>query len=150
MKLKIAICDDDALQRDYLSEVAASWAKRNRHLAEIRQYAEPKAFLFDYSEEKDFDILLLDIEMPEMNGIELTRRLRKVIGNETPIIILTAYDWADIEAEAKEAGVTAFCSKPVFLSELREVLAAPYMGQEQEAETEASGLDFTGKKILLV
>lgn len=90
MKLKIAVCDDDALQREYLSGVAAAWAKRNRHLAEIRQYAEPKTFLFDYSEEKDFDILLLDIEMPEMNGIELAKRIRRE-SETVQIIFITGY-----------------------------------------------------------
>ena len=48
--------------------------------------------------------------MPDMNGIETVRRIRKVIGESVPIIILTAYDWADIEEEAKEAGVTAFAA----------------------------------------
>lgn len=90
MKLKIAVCDDDELQREYLSEVVSAWAKRNRHLAEIRQYAEPKSFLFDYSEEKDFDILLLDIEMPEMNGIELAKQIRNE-STTVQIIFITGY-----------------------------------------------------------
>ena len=85
-----------------------------------------------------------------MNGIELVRRIRKVIGDMTPIIILTAYDWADIEKEAREAGVTAFCSKPIFPSELREVLLAPYMEQESTEETDPSERRFDGRKILLV
>ena len=54
-----------------------------------------------------------------MNGIEVARRIRQETGKEVPIIVLTAYDWSDIEEEAREAGVTAFCSKPLFLSELR-------------------------------
>lgn len=90
MKLKIAVCDDDELQREYLSEVVSAWTKRNRHLAEIRQYAEPKSFLFDYSEEKDFDILLLDIEMPEMNGIELAKQIRNE-STTVQIIFITGY-----------------------------------------------------------
>ena len=77
MKLKISICDDEAEQRAYLADLVFSWAKRNRHLTEIRQYADAKSFLFDYSEEKDFDILLLDIEMPGMNGIELAKAVRR-------------------------------------------------------------------------
>ncbi|MCR5292345.1 MAG: response regulator [Eubacterium sp.] len=64
--------------------------------------------------------------MPDLNGIETVRRIRKVIGDSTPIIILTAYDWSDIETEAREAGVTAFCQKPLFMSELRNVMAQPY------------------------
>ena len=57
-----------------------------------------------------------------MNGIEVTRRIRKEMGDDVPVIVLTAYDWSDIEEEAKEAGVTAFCSKPLFMSELQECL----------------------------
>lgn len=77
MRLKIAVCDDDAAQRDYLFERVSLWAKKNRHLAEIKQYSGAEAFLFDYSEEKDFDILLLDIEMPGMSGVELAKAVRR-------------------------------------------------------------------------
>ncbi|MDE6128029.1 MAG: response regulator, partial [Lachnospiraceae bacterium] len=59
---------------------------------------------------------------PDINGIEVTRRIRKEVGDDVPIIVLTAYDWSDIEAEAKEAGVAAFCSKPLFFSELTSCL----------------------------
>ena len=88
--------------------------------------------------------------MPDQNGVETVRRLRKIVGQEVPIIILTAYDWGDIEEEAKEAGVTTFCSKPVFLSELCNVLSAPYETGEQEEQAEALPACFEGKKILLV
>ncbi|MBD5154175.1 MAG: response regulator [Oscillibacter sp.] len=105
---------------------------------------------FALEQNEPFSVYIIDWQMPDMNGIELTRRLRKVIGEDMPIIILTAYDWVDIEEEAKEAGVTAFCSKPIFFSELRAILAAPYAAQEQGPETVVSGPDFSGKKILLV
>ncbi len=70
----------------------------------------------------DYCVYIIDWLMPDMNGIEVTRRIRKEMGENVPIIILTAYDWYDIENEAKEAGVTAFCSKPLFLSELSNCL----------------------------
>ena len=63
------------------------------------------------------------------------------------IIILTAYDWSDVEEEAKEAGVTAFCSKPLFMSELRNILSQPVLVKEEEKKED---FDCTGKKILLV
>lgn len=87
-----------------------------------------------------------------MNGIETVRRIRTIIGDSKPIIILTAYDWTDIEEEAREAGVTAFCSKPLFMSELREVLLRPLEEEEEAANTPTEIPDeaFAGKKILLV
>ncbi|MDE6781448.1 MAG: response regulator [Ruminococcus sp.] len=105
---------------------------------------------FAIYQNEPYSVYLIDWLMPDMNGIELVRQIRKVIGDITPIIILTAYDWADIEEEAKEAGVTAFCSKPIFLSELQEVLSAPYMTKENSEETDTSELCFDGRKILLV
>ena len=98
-----------------------------------------------------FHAYIIDWCLPDMNGIEVTRQIRS-LGDGTPIIILTAYDWADIEAEAKAAGVTAFCSKPMFMSDLRETLLTA-LGQGQ-TETDDSVLpggspDFRGKHILL-
>ena len=105
---------------------------------------------FALEQEEPFDVYLVDWLMPDQNGVETVRRLRKIVGQEVPIIILTAYDWGDIEEEAKEAGVTTFCSKPVFLSELCNVLSAPYETGEQEEQAEALPACFEGKKILLV
>lgn len=76
MNLKIAICDDDAAQRTYLHDILIPWSQRNRHLIEIKEYEGAKQFLFDYDAEKDFDILLLDIEMPGMNGIGIAKHVR--------------------------------------------------------------------------
>ena len=87
--------------------------------------------------------------MPDMNGVEVVRRIRTIIGEEKPIIILTAYDWSDIEEEAREAGVTAFCSKPIFLSELRELLETPFVPRGQEEALPGPVVSFQGKKILL-
>ncbi|MDE6520485.1 MAG: response regulator [Ruminococcus sp.] len=105
---------------------------------------------FALDQNEPYSAYIIDWLMPDMNGIELVRRIRKIIGDMTPIIIITAYDWADIEEEAKEAGVTAFCSKPIFLTELRGILAAPYMEQEKSEETKEPELRFDGRKILLV
>ena len=69
-----------------------------------------------------YSVYVIDWLMPDMNGVEVARRIRQVAGDNAPIIVLTAYDWTDIEDEAREAGVTAFCEKPLFLSELRSCL----------------------------
>ncbi len=100
-------------------------------------------------QEDEYAVYIIDWLMPDMNGIEVVRRIRGMIGEDTPIIVLTAYDWSDIEEEARKAGVTAFCSKPIFLSELREVLESPFAsGNQDEASQET--FSFQGKKILLV
>ena len=96
----------------------------------------------------EFGTYIIDWMMPDLNGIETVRRIRKLIGESKPIIILTAYDWADIGQEAREAGVTAFCSRPLFMSELRDVLSQSYRVKKEE--TPASPYRFEGKKVLLV
>ena len=97
-----------------------------------------------------FKAYIIDWLMPDMNGIETVRRIRAVIGDETPIIILTAYDWADIEQEAKEAGVTAFVEKPIFMSELRKVLTKPMDIKEEPLYQTERENRYSGKKVLLV
>ena len=97
-----------------------------------------------------FSVYIIDWLIPDMNGIEIVRQIRKVIGNRCPIIILTAYDWADIEDEARAAGVTAFCEKPLFLSELRRVLAEPFRAEPASEPAQPTAADLKGKKLLLV
>ena len=95
---------------------------------------------------------IIDWRLPDMNGIEVTRQIRS-LNDDTPIIILTAYDWSDIEVEAKAAGVTAFCSKPMFMSDLRETLMSA-LGQKSADAVQGllpeKNADFKGKHILLV
>ena len=99
-----------------------------------------------------FHAYIIDWRLPDMNGIEVTRQIR-ALGDDTPIIILTAYDWTDIEETAKAAGVTAFCAKPMFMSDLRETLMTA-LGQ-REAKSDSilpciqDASDFKGKRLLL-
>ena len=95
---------------------------------------------------------IIDWRLPDMNGIEVTRQIRS-LHDDTPIIILTAYDWSDIEVEAKAAGVTAFCAKPMFMSDLRETLMSALGQKPTDAAQELlpeKNADFKGKHILLV
>ena len=99
-----------------------------------------------------FHAYIIDWRLPDMNGIEVTRQIRS-LGDDTPIIILTAYDWSDIEVEARAAGVTAFCSKPMFMSDIRDTLMIAIGQMQAEAEDTrplAAGSDFRGRCILLV
>ena len=99
-----------------------------------------------------FCVYIIDWRLPDMNGIEVTRQIRS-LGDDTPIIILTAYDWSDIEAEARAAGVTAFCAKPLFMSDIRDTLMTAIGQSQAEAEDSIlpeAGSDFRGRYILLV
>ena len=147
MNLRALIVDDDVNTCMSVSKMLSSigmnpdWTTQGKEAVVRTQFA--------IEENKPYSAYIIDWLMPDMNGIEVVRRIRKVIGDTATIIILTAYDWADIEEEAKEAGVTAFCSKPIFLSELRQILVAPYVEPEAEIKEEPEEL-LKGKKILLV
>ncbi len=99
-----------------------------------------------------FYVYIIDWLMPDMNGIETTRRIRRLVGDEAPIIILSAYDWADVEEEARAAGVTDFISKPLFPSDLREVLlrACGDLPAPQKEPPVSPNADFLGRRLLLV
>lgn len=104
-----------------------------------------------HDEGDSYHTFIIDWQMPGLNGVETARKIRDAVGNEAPIIILTAYDWTDIEEEAKEAGVTAFCAKPMFMSDLKTVLlAANNLLEKQTDAPEWTLADFGGKRILLV
>ncbi len=96
-----------------------------------------------YGEGDSYFAYIIDWIMPDMNGIELVRQIRKVVGDEVPIIILTAYYWGEIEEEAREAGVTAFCTKPLFTSDLTGIFL-------QHESIEEESVSFHGERILLV
>lgn len=119
MNYKIAICDDDAEQRAYLHEIVTAWAKKNRHLLTIRQYAGAKQFLFDYAEEKDFDILLLDVEMPETNGIELAKAVRR---ESTAVQIVFVTGFYEYFSDGFDVSALHYLIKPVDAAKLCPVL----------------------------
>lgn len=98
-----------------------------------------------------FDVCFIDWKMPDMDGVETTRRIREKVGPDTPIIIISAYDWSDIEEEARAAGVNAFIAKPMFQSSIYNVLVSVTNGAFglKESKTNVSGHALDGKRILL-
>ena len=101
----------------------------------------------------EFHAYIIDWALPDLGGIEVARQIRTLVGENVPIIILTAYDWTLIEDEARNAGVTAFCNKPIFISELRDALFSA-IGQTETAATDAilptTSVELKGKRLLLV
>ncbi|MDO5337237.1 MAG: response regulator [Eubacteriales bacterium] len=102
-----------------------------------------------------FDLYIIDWLIPDMNGIETARQIRKVVGDDITIILLSAYDYSEIETEAKEAGITGFISKPIFMTELYQKLSScckEEAGEVTQSKTEEKpeNADFSGISILLV
>ncbi len=98
----------------------------------------------------DYQIILLDWKMPDMNGLETVRELRRHLGDDVPILIISAYDWSDIEDEARAAGAQGFISKPLFKSNLFLGLSPYMLGTEKKEEAkEEKAQHFVGKRILL-
>ena len=98
---------------------------------------------------KDYDLILLDWSMPDMDGIETAREIRKVVGPEVTIIIMTAYEWSDIEQRAKLAGVDSFIRKPVFASAVTATFEDIRITKTEADQSEKPSYDFNGKHILL-
>ena len=96
----------------------------------------------------DYRVYIIDWLLPDLNGIEVARRIKKETGGNVPVIILTAYDWSDIEEEAKEAGITAFCSKPLFLSELSSCLRSVMDTSNGKKEDKKIRKRHTGRILL--
>ncbi len=99
---------------------------------------------------EDYDLILLDWKMPDMDGIETAREIRKIVGPEVTIIIMTAYDWADIEKQARAAGVDMFMKKPVFAASVTRAYADALLRRAGEAAPEPEpDYDFRGRRVLL-
>ena len=146
--LRALVVDDDFNVCDSVSKMLKKIGMRSEWTTSGREavYRAKQA----YDEGDSYHTYIIDWQMPETSGVETARRIRSVVGTEAPIIVLTAYDWTDIEEEAKAAGVTAFCAKPLFLSDLKSaLLAANNLAGKEEAASWTQA-DFSGKRILLV
>jgi len=147
--LRALVVDDDFNVCDSVSKMLktiglrAEWTTSGREAVYRAKVAR--------DEGDSYHTYIIDWQMPETSGIETARKIRSTVGEESPIIILTAYDWSDIEEEAKAAGVTAFCAKPLFMSDLKSaLLAANSMDIKDEAAVAWKNIDFSGKRVLLV
>ncbi len=147
--LRALVVDDDFNTCSSVSKMLTQIGMRSEWTTSGREAAYRAKMA--YEEGDSYHTYIIDWQMPETSGVETSRKIRKVVGDEVPIIILTAYDWTDIEEEAKAAGVTAFCAKPLFMSDLKAALLAANNLLGKEAEPPAWTLaDFSGKRVLLV
>ena len=142
------------IESDY--NACSSATQLLRHLgmrAEWTMYGNEAVLLMHESAKRGepYSVIIVDCAMLDMGAIDVVREIRRIPVEEKPIVIMTCYDWTEIEKEARNAGVTDFISKPLFLSEVRDILARalgvlPNVDRNNDEES----FDFTGKKILLV
>ncbi len=119
MTYKLAICDDETSVIEYISSIVTDWTTEYHHDIHLRIFSSAESFLFSYEDENDYDILLLDVEMREMDGVSLAKTIRK--NNETvQIIFITAY--SEYISEGYEVSALHYLMKPVKKEKLFEVL----------------------------
>lgn len=147
-KLKTLVVDDDVAVCEstvatlHDMGVTAEWVDSGQKAVERVK--------FYRKEHKDYDMILIDWKMPGMDGIETAREIRKVVGADVTIIIMTAYDWASIEQEAKLAGVNLLMNKPMFRSSLISAFnQALGIKEAEKEEPEEEEFDLSGKRVLL-
>ncbi|MEF9878542.1 MAG: response regulator [Clostridia bacterium] len=147
--LQALIVDDDIIICQHTTQILLDMHMQAEYVISGTRAVE--AVRSKWQNNQCYDIILVDWKMPEMDGIETTREIRKIVGPNITIIIMTAYDWAAIETEAKQAGVNLLISKPLFKSALSYALEKVY-GSKGSPAAEALPLDydFTGKRVLLV
>ncbi|MBR6745176.1 MAG: response regulator [Clostridia bacterium] len=132
MKLNIAICDDEQNQIKYVKDIVSEWSERKEHLSAFSEFPSSEAFLFDYAENRNYDILLLDIEMAKMNGIDLAKKVREG-NNRVQIVFITGYP--DFMSEGFEVAALHYLMKPVKKEKLFAVLdrAIENLGHKEES-----------------
>ncbi len=146
--LDVLVADDDPLALESCCDMLNSFGMRAQAATGGRIAVE--MVVANHEQKRDFFACILDLKMPDMNGIECARAIRKAVGKDVPIIIISAYDWSDFEVEAREAGVNAFISKPLFRSRLLSTFDE-LVGDCDDADCGDLSLrkSFPGKRVLV-
>lgn len=149
--LNVLVADDDALSLESCCGMLEDFGMKPDGVssgAEAVEYVTVR-----HQKGQDYFACIIDWKMPDMDGIATTRAIRKAVGKDVPIIIISAYDWSDIEQEARAAGANAFISKPLFRSRLAKAFNS-LVGEEEQAEqmtplVALSNMNLAGKRVLL-
>ena len=150
--LDVLVADDDAMSLESCCGMLNDLGMKADGVSSGAEAVEQ--VVLHHAQKRDYFACILDWKMPDMDGIATTRAIRRAVGNEVPIIIISAYDWTDIEQEALAAGANAFISKPLFRSRLARTFSA-LVGEEEPAEQEPSPASLEevrleGRRALLV
>ena len=150
--LRILVADDDKDAAESTRDILQGLGMHATSVYGGREAVEE--VIARHGREDAFDAVILDWQMPGTNGIEAADKIRKTVGDTVPIIILSAYDWTEIEQQARETGVNAFIGKPLFRSRLIYVLRS--LVQPEQTPSQSSEIQsftenhYQGKRILLV
>ena len=142
--MKIAICDDSAVDRDYTAGMVEAWARDRGISLILRKFPSAEAFLFQYAEEKDWDILLLDIEMGALDGVSMAKTVRKE-NEAVQIVFLTGY--SDYIAEGYEVAALHYLMKPIKSEKLRVVLDRA--AEKRKQQDRCLNLELSGEMVRL-
>ena len=150
--LDVLVADDDAISLESCCGMLNDFGMKAMGVSTGAEAVEQ--VVLHHEQGQDYFACIIDWKMPDMDGVATTRAIRKAVGNDVPIIIISAYDWSDIELEARAAGANAFISKPLFRSRLAKTFSSLVNEEEQrEPDTpfmELENLNLTGHRALLV
>ena len=152
--LSVLVADDDVMSMETSVDTLTELGMKAEGVLSGREAVEKT--VEHHEKADDYNAVILDWKMPGMDGLETARAIRSKVGRDVPIIILSAYDWSEIEDMAKEAGIDAFVSKPLFKSKLRNLFAnlmekgARVLKKEESPLKSFEEMDLKGKRVLLV
>ena len=144
-EMNVLVIDDDQIALEH-AQIVLGQAGINCEVAQTGEQGLEMVRLH-HARRKDFDLLLVDWKMPEMDGVETTRRVRSLVGQDTPIIILTSYNWDEVAAEARQAGVDTFVPKPLFAGSVLDQFREAFKKKKTSAQVRRA--DLKGRHILL-
>lgn len=146
--LNVLIADDDLIMCEYtvkmLEEMGIHSDWVDNGAAAVRKIDEK------LKNGQRYDAIILDWHMPRMDGLKTSQMIRQKFGKNLPILIISAYDWSDIEDDALSAGISGFLAKPIFPSSLYQCVKQYVLQEETDANVDKKDYDFSGKRILLV
>ena len=144
-EMSVLVIDDDQIACEHAEVILGQVGVKCESVMNGREAVE--MVKVRHARREDYDLILVDWKMPEMDGVETTRQIRAVVGDHTPIIILTSYSWEEIETEAREAGVDSFAAKPLFAGTVMDEFRAAFRRKNARLAQETA--DLKGRRILL-
>ena len=144
-EMRVLVIDDDRIDCEHAELILGQVGISCESVLTGREAVE--MVKMRHARRDDYDLILVDWKMPEMDGIEATRQIRAIVGNDTPIIILTSYSWDEIEEEARDAGVDTFASKPLFAGTVMDEFREAFRRKNDELIRKTA--DLKGRRVLL-